>query len=174
MKIANPRRTIANIRRIAGSRRSGISGARSKSRGSALLTRLLLLLFAAVILPMTGRGEDLSSQNANAAMPHCGSQSDGQVYCKFGVLYECQLNAQNSLDRRTGWRWKADLLRTCAEPAPANMDNRRYLLPEVICESQRPNHNDQQGDRGDAGAAGEGIHEREMYIRPSDCPQLNH
>jgi hypothetical protein len=173
MESANPRRTVENVRRVAGCHRSGVSSARNNRGVQRGLTRLLLL--AAVAIPITGRAEDLPSQNANAAMPHCGPQLDGQVYCKFGVVYECQLSPQNSLDRRTGWRWKADILRTCAESAPANMDDRRYsLLPEVMCGSQRPNHDDQQGDRGDAGGGGEGLHEREMYIRPGDCPQLNH
>jgi hypothetical protein len=137
-----------------------------------VLTRLLLL--ATVVVPITGRTEDLSSQNLNAAMPHCGPQSDGQVYCKFGVLYECQLTAQNSPDRRTGWRWKADILRTCEDPVAPNTDDRRYSLsPEVMYGPHCPDHDDQQGDRGNAGGAGEGDIAG-MYIRPGDCPQLNY
>ena len=173
MESANPRRTVADIRRVPGCHLSTVAGARNNRVLQRVLTRLLLL--ATVVVPITGRTEDLSSQNVNAAMPHCGPQSDGQVSCKFGVLYECQLTGPNSLDRRTGWRWKADILRTCEEPGPINTDSRRYSLsPEVMCGPQRPDHDDQQGDRGDAEGAGEGRHDGTMYIRPGDCPRLNH
>jgi hypothetical protein len=173
MKSANPRPKVADIRRVPSCHFSGVLGARNNRVVQRVLARLLLLV--TVVVPIKGRTEDLSSQNLNAAMPHCGPQSDGHVYCKFGALYECQLIGQNSLDRRTGWRWKADILRTCAEPGPINTDNRRYSLsPEVVCGPRRPDDDDQQGDRGDAGRAGERRHDRTMYIRPGDCPQLNH
>lgn len=169
MESANPRGTIANSRTVQGCHYSGASGARKYHVVLRVLTRLLLL--ATVGLPISGRTEELFTRNANAAMPHCGPQSDGQIYCKFGVLYECQLTGQNSLDRRTGWRWKADILRTCAESAPAYTVNRHYSLsPEVMCGPQRSDYDDRQNDQGDAGGAGEGRHEREMYIRPGDCP----
>jgi hypothetical protein len=173
MESANPRGTVANIQARPGRHFGGVSGARKNRVFQRVLTRLLVL--AAAVAPLVGRTEDFSGQNANAAMPHCGPQSDGQVYCKFGVVYECQLSGQNSLDRRTGWRWKADILRSCEEPAPTNTDNRRYSLsPELMCGPQRPDHYDQQGDRAEVGEAGEGSHAREMYIRPGECPQLNH
>jgi hypothetical protein len=159
----------ASSHRLPGYHFSDLSGARNNRLVKRVLTRLLLLVTA--VVPIPGRTQDLSSQNLNAAMPRCGPQSDGQVYCRFGVLYECQLIGQNSLDRRTGWRWKADILRTCEEPGPTDTDNRRYSLsPEVVCGSQRPD----QGDRGDAGEAGEERDDGTMYIRPGNCPQLNH
>src|SRR5271165_3896929 len=153
MESSNSRRTVADVRRVPDCHFSSVSGARNNRVVQCVLTRLLLL--AAVVVPIAGRTEDLSSQNLNVAMPRCGPQLDGQVYCKFGVLYECQLTASNSLDRRTGWRWKADILRTCAEPGPTNTNDRRYsLLPEVMCGPERPDHDDQPGDPGDAGRAG--------------------
>lgn len=173
MESANPRGTIASSRTVQGGHYSGISGVRHNHVVQRVLTRFLLL--AALGLPTLGRTEELFTENASAAMPHCGPQSDGQIFCKFGVLYECQLTGQNSLDRRTGWRWKADILRTCAEPAPTYTVNRHYSLsPEVMCGPQRPDHDDRQNDQGEVGGAGEGRGEREMYIRPGDCPWFNH
>jgi hypothetical protein len=170
MQSAKPRGIIANTWTVRGSHYSGVSDLRYNHAVQRVLTRLLLL--ATVGLPVSGRTEELFTQSANASMPRCGPQADGQIYCEFGVLYECQLAGQNSLDRRTGWRWKADILRTCAEPAPTYTANRHYTLsPEVMmCGPQRSEHDNRQNDQDDAGRASEGRHEREMYISPGDCP----
>jgi hypothetical protein len=84
----------------------------------------VLLLVVALVLPLAGRAaeEADSSTDANSPIPRCGPLMDGQVYCKFGVVYECQLIDPNSLERRTGWRWKPDILRGCPREKPATMD----------------------------------------------------
>jgi hypothetical protein len=135
------------------------------------LTRLLLL--ATPLLPVAGQAQDASNSNENDTMPRCGPQLDGQVYCKFGILYECQLISPNAMERRTGWRWKADILRACAEPNAAKTDDRHYLPPpEVVCGPERTDDPDAQGGRGHAGASGRagGSREGTMYIRPDGCP----
>ena len=86
------------------------------------------LLLTILILSVSGQAEDRpsSAPDANAAMPHCRPEIDGQVYCKFGVVYECQLSG--SMERRSGWRWKADILRACSAPNPATV-SRQSALP---------------------------------------------
>src|ERR1700693_2491477 len=93
-----------------------------------------LLLLAISFLPVAGQAQHVLSPNENSPMPRCGPPMDGQVYCKFGIIYECELIGPNSLERRTGWRWKADLLRACEVPEPAKTDDQPYpLSPEVPC-----------------------------------------
>ena len=89
----------------------------------------VLLLVTALVLPRAARADE--PPEANGAMPRCGPLMDGQVYCKFGVIYECQLIDPNSLERRTGWRWKADILRSCARESPATMDQKAGMPPIV-------------------------------------------
>jgi hypothetical protein len=91
---------------------------------------VLLLVVALGFPPTAGAAEEAdSSTESNNPMPRCGPLMDGQVYCKFGVVYECQLIDPNSLERRTGWRWKADILRSCAREKPATMD---LAVPPVV------------------------------------------
>jgi hypothetical protein len=80
-------------------------------------------LFALLLAPIPGFAQSLSplSPNANSPMPQCGPAMDGQVMCRFGVVYECALISQNAMERRAGWRWKSDVLRAC-DPAPAPAD----------------------------------------------------
>jgi hypothetical protein len=138
-----------------------------------ILIRLLLL--AVPLLPVVGQAQDVS--NDNDTMPHCGPQIDGQLYCKFGILYECQLVSPNAMERRTGWRWKADILRACAEPRPAKIDEGHYLLPpEGSCGRERADYPDARGGRGRAGAsadAGGRSEKGTMYIRPDGCRPSN-
>jgi hypothetical protein len=54
-------------------------------------------------------------------MPQCGPAEDGLAICRFGVIYECEYTSPNGLERRTGWRWKKDILRSCSA-APAEAD----------------------------------------------------
>lgn len=81
------------------------------------------LLFALLLAPIPGFAQSLSplSPNANSRMPQCGPAMDGQVMCRFGAVYECAFVSPNSMERRTGWRWKSDVLRAC-DPAPAPAD----------------------------------------------------
>ena len=98
MESANSRRTVADIRRVPGCNFRDLSGTRNDGVVQRVLTRLLLL--AIVVAPITGGTEELSSQNLKAAMPLCGPQSDGQVYCNLGSYTKRQLTGQNLLDRR--------------------------------------------------------------------------
>jgi hypothetical protein len=91
----------------------------------------VLLLVVALVHPMTGHAaeEADSSTENNSPVPRCGPLMDGQVYCKFGVVYECQLIDPNSLERRSGWRWKADILRACPREKPATTD---LAVPPIV------------------------------------------
>ena len=135
-----------------------------------------LLLLALPPLAVTATAQDTADPNENGAMPRCGPPTDGQVYCKFGVIYECQHTDLNSLDRRTGWRWKADLLRACDTPSPVQSEERVYLPPpEVDCGWQRSDRSSVRGGGGGRGGGGVGPAARSrspdgtMYIRPDGC-----
>jgi len=93
----------------------------------------VLLLVAALVLPPAGRAADQAdkSTDGNSPMPRCGPPMDGQVYCKFGVIYECQLIDPNSMERRTGWRWKADILRSCPRERAASLDQWGAVPPII-------------------------------------------
>jgi hypothetical protein len=120
--------------------------------------------------PVAGQAEDVSRPDENSTMPRCGPEMDGQVYCKFGALYECQLVGPNSMERRTGWRWKADILRACAAPSPAKTDN-QIDSPEVPCSSEQTEHaHDRRGGAGASTGADGGPREGTMYIRPGGRP----
>jgi hypothetical protein len=132
-----------------------------------------LLLLAMPLMPMAGQAQDHSSPDANETMPHCGPPMDGQVYCKFGNLYECQFIDPNSMERRTGWRWNADILRAYGEPRPAETDEKRYLVaPEVGCNSEPTGHRYRHhgGDGASASVeAGRRPTVGTIYIRPGGC-----
>lgn len=84
------------------------------------------LLIALLLAPAPGFAQGLSplSPNANSSLSQCGPAMDGQVMCRFGALYECAFISPNTMERRTGWRWKMDLLRTCdTAPTPASLPN---------------------------------------------------
>jgi hypothetical protein len=142
---------------------------RSRVRNPTKRALIRLLLLAIPLLPIAGQAEDVSDPNKNSAMPRCGPQMDGQVYCKFGIIYECQLIGSNSMERRTGWRWKSDLLRTCAQPSPAKTDDQIDLPPEVTYAPEQTDRPGSQGGRGSAGASS-GIGGRPqggtIYIHP--------
>jgi hypothetical protein len=81
------------------------------------MRRLLLCLFILVPLGVAQAQDGQFSApppDPNTPMPPCGPKMDGQVMCKFGTLYECQYISPNSMERRTGWRWKGDIMRACA------------------------------------------------------------
>jgi hypothetical protein len=82
-----------------------------------------LLLLALLLAPIPGFAQELSplSPNANSVMPQCGPAMDGQAMCRFGVIYECEFVNPKSMESRTGWRWKSDVLRGC-DQAPAAAD----------------------------------------------------
>jgi hypothetical protein len=122
----------------AGAGRSGLTG---------------LLLVVALFLPLAGRAADEadSSPETNSPMPRCGPLMDGQVYCKFGVIYECQLIDPNSMERRTGWRWKADILRSCPREKPATTDQPGITLPNVTYD---PSYTDRPCSRPSQNSAG--------------------
>jgi hypothetical protein len=146
--------------------RPGWSGAGQRA------SRMWLLLVA-MLLPGPGHAEDAPGPDTNAAMPRCGPAMDGQVYCKFGVLYECQFFDPNSMERRTGWRWKADLLRACAAPAaPRHNEQPVVVPPGVFCGPERSGHGDGSNGRTNpatAGQAGGAQQEGTMRIRPEGC-----
>ncbi len=84
--------------------------------------RLVLLALLLTIGPALAQNLSPLSPNANAPMPRCGPALDGQTMCRFGVIYECEYISPDSMDRRTGWRWKSDILLGCdADPAPADL-----------------------------------------------------
>lgn len=154
------------------------SHADAAARRDALRRALIcLILLVTFLLPVAGRAEDVSDPTVNDRGPRCGPAMDGRVYCKFGIVYECQLIGPNSLERRTGWRWKADLLRTCAEPSPVETGDRNDLPPEMApCPLDRPHHRDAQGGRSGAGdppASGRNQQNGVMHITPDGCPSAN-
>jgi hypothetical protein len=114
-----------------------------------------LLLLAALSFPVAGYAEDAFSPNDNSTMPRCGPQMDGQVYCKFGILYECELIGPNSMERRTGWRWKADLLRACSTRSPAKVGHQSVLPPEITYAPDQSAYPDAQRRHGRPEGAGE-------------------
>lgn len=81
------------------------------------------LLFVLLLVPVAALGQDLSplSPNANSVMPQCGPAMDGLAICRFGVIYECEFTSPNGLERRTGWRWTMDVMRSC-DTTPAEAD----------------------------------------------------
>lgn len=105
----------------------------SERTAASQLSLTVLLLVVALVLPPAGRAADQAdkSTDGNSPMPRCGPPTDGQVYCKFGVIYECQLIDPNSMERRTGWRWKADILRSCPREKPAAVDQWGGVAPIV-------------------------------------------
>jgi hypothetical protein len=111
------------------------------------------LLFALLLAPIPGRAQSLSplSPNANARMPQCGPALDGQTMCRFGVIYECEFIGLNSMERRTGWRWKSDILRACdTTPAPADLpsDSQREVPPGFTFAPQTNEYGNQSGQSG--------------------------
>ena len=102
-------------------------------------------------------------------MPRCSPQMDGQEYCKFGMIYECQLIGPNSMERRTGWRWKVDILRACAESSPAIVDQQSGPPPNVTFEPEQNSVPDAEGRQGGSDAPvsrGTMSKPGTMYIRP--------
>jgi hypothetical protein len=91
------------------------------------------VIVVSLVIPMTGRATDKvdRSPDSNSPLPRCGPPMDGQVSCKFGVIYECRLIDPNSMERRTGWRWTADLLRGCPREVPVAADQ-PIALPPVV------------------------------------------
>src|SRR5947209_6765791 len=76
------------------------------------------------VTPAIAQGLSPLSPDVNAGLPQCGPAMDGQAMCRFGVIYECQFSNPNSMERRNGWRWKSDVLRTCERaPAPADLSD---------------------------------------------------
>jgi hypothetical protein len=126
------------------------------------------LLLAAT--PVLGHAQDVPGAHENDTMPRCGPAMDGQVFCKSGTLYECQFVDPNSMERRTGWRWKADILRACGEPEPAEREYRPFVPPpQVLYPPERAEHSRSQARSGNeappaqAGGVGQG---GTMYVRP--------
>lgn len=126
------------------------------------------LVFAALLLPSFGyaQGDADLSPAANIVMPRCGPSMDGQVFCKFGTVYECQLFSPNSLERHTGWRWTADILRSCGSQATSGANQRD---DDVIFDAPEPGSQPGAGQRARP-AAPPGWGQRgpggTMYIRP--------
>jgi hypothetical protein len=81
---------------------------------------LLPLLLPVLAGPVQAQGS--ADAEDNSAMPRCGPPTDGQILCKFGSVYECQYINPNSMERRTGWRWKSDSLQSCDEARPATAE----------------------------------------------------
>ena len=137
----------------------------------------LLFVFCGTVLMSTGaRAQQETSPDLNSAMPRCGPPMDGQVFCKFGTIYECQLVDSNSLERRSGWRWKADILRTCLEPRRDMADRRHELPPGFTYAPQyTPQYNGNGGGQADpaavpgrAGRSGYPYPERGGYAYPDE------
>jgi hypothetical protein len=79
---------------------------------------------------------------------------DGQVFCKFGTIYECQFVDPHSMERRTGWRWKTDILRSCAEPSSAGAVQENAVPPDYGYGPQQTNGHGAHGGRGSQGGQG--------------------
>ena len=95
---------------------------------------LLWVLLEAGLLgasPATAQGLSPLSPDANSRLPQCGPAMDGQAICRFGLIYECQFSSPSSMERRSGWSWQSEVLRTCERaPDPAELsDNGRTSLP---------------------------------------------
>lgn len=116
-----------------------------------------LSLLVAQVHPVAAQGADVSGQSAdaNGAMPRCGPPMDGQVFCRSGIIYECQFVDPNSMERRTGWRWKADILRGCAQPEPdrATAEGQGGVSPVIIYSPDQTNGPTGQNGQPGAGAA---------------------
>jgi hypothetical protein len=126
----------------------------------------------------------------NSTMPRCGPPMDGQVFCNSGMLYECEFISPNSMERRTGWRWKSDILRSCPEPDHVRTAERPFVLPQG-CGAPQGGPSGAGASQTDAGAstaagtrtgtrAGTGVgtgtggqtQVQTMHVRPSGCPGL--
>lgn len=121
---------------------------------------LAALLATCLLFPGVAQAQQMgeTSPELNSPMPRCGPQTDGDVYCKFGRVYECELVSPNSLERRTGWRWKADILRSCDEPVAAPPPQ---SLPPGF--SYAPQQSDSQNAPNGSSAPG-----NTMTIRPDN------
>jgi hypothetical protein len=143
---------------------------------------ICLPLLAGQLLPVAAQAADISelSPDANTAMPRCGPPMDGQVFCKFGIIYECQFVDPNSMERRTGWRWKADVLRGCAEPNPGadpgGSDGQGGASPDIIYAPGQTNSptapHGQAGPGASAGTSGTAPGGT-MHIRPGPVPDAS-
>src|SRR5689334_13976342 len=93
----------------------GMNAAISPLRLSKSSPTIGFLLLFGLFRPLAGQaqGADGSSPDVNSSMPLCSPQMEGQVYCKFGTVYECRPVEPNSSQRGTGWHWKMDILRAC-------------------------------------------------------------
>jgi hypothetical protein len=138
-----------------------------------------ILLLIPLLLPAIGSAEDVSdrSRDVNAAMPRCGPETDGQVYCKFGVIYECQLNG--IMERHSGWRWKADILSACSAPSPAVADQPKPAFTYAPERTYQPGDYDRPdvpcSSRPAARAAPDGtMPNRTMYVRPESSRSAEH
>jgi hypothetical protein len=133
------------------SKRSRLQGAMRWVRGAPMQTSLMHLMFLAILLvPVAGQADESSeaASNMNGTMPRCGPQLDGRVFCESGTIYECELVGPNSMERRTGWRWKADVLRGCAEPTPAAIDQQDSLPPDITYAPQQSSPSGARGSQG--------------------------
>jgi hypothetical protein len=119
-------------------------------RGAAVLICLMHLVFVTfLLLPVVGQAAEPSEvpPELNGTLPNCSPPMDGQVFCKFGTLYECTLVGPNSMERRTGWRWRADVLRGCAEATPATIEQENGLPPDITYLPQQTNRSGARGGR---------------------------
>jgi hypothetical protein len=132
-------------------------------RCTATPSGLRYLVFVTfLVLPIVGQATDSfdAPPEMNGKLPNCNPQMDGQVLCKFGTIYECELIGPNSMERRSGWRWRADVLRGCAEPSPATIDQQNSLPPDI---TYLPRPTNQSGAQG-------GQHGT-MHIYPDGSPR---
>ncbi len=89
-----------------------------------------LLVWVLALLPPGARAQlPVSSPEANSLMPRCSPQMDGQVFCKFGAIYECRFTEASAMERHTGWQWQQDPLRACEAPSPASASQPESLPP---------------------------------------------
>jgi hypothetical protein len=134
-------------------------GAVARSILTSSCVLIWLTLLGAHVQPVAAQGANIvdPSPDANSAMPRCGPPMDGQVFCRSGIIYECQFVDPNSMERRTGWRWKADILRGCAEPEPgpdrATAEGQGGVSPAIIYAPAPTNGPTGQHGQPGAGAA---------------------
>jgi hypothetical protein len=131
------------------------------------------MLSAIILLPIASQAQEPAEPPAHIdrTMPRCGPQMDGQVFCQFGTVYECEFVSPNSMERRTGWRWKPDILRDCTEQPPATIDQHDDLPPETtngLDQTDRGRSADPGCSSSSNGSSAE-TQGRTMYIRPEGC-----
>jgi len=71
----------------------------------------------------------LSAEPGTPVNTYCGPEVSGRAICRAGEVSRCLFSPPAGLSRATGWQWRPDLLRSCAEAVPATLEDDRTGLP---------------------------------------------